>query len=371
MSAAPRRHALLVPDMPTRQELAPYLERIDAARWYSNFGPLVRELEARLAALLPAPAGVATRVATVANATLGLELALLSLGLPPGARVLVPALTFVASAASIVRAGLAPVICDVDPASWMLTPGIARPLVARHGVAAVMPVSTFGCPQDPGDWDRFAAEAGVPVVIDAAGAYGNQAVAARALTVFSMHATKTFAAGEGGFVAGGDAGRIEQVRSLTNFGIVPGGLVNVPGTNAKLSEYHAAAGLAALDGWDARRRRRLEVHRRYLERLARDCPGVRLQARPPEGVYAILPVLLPEGRDAGAVAEALAARGVETRRWYCPTLERHPAFAGCAIAGELAVARALNGRLLALPFHAFMGEAEVAEVCGALAAALA
>jgi len=359
------RHALLVPDMPSREELAPYLARIDQARWYSNFGPLVKELEVRLAQML-APGSSAT-VVTVSNATLGLELALLALKLPPRARVLLPAVTFVASAASIVRAGLEPVLCDVDEASWLLTPEIARRLTKQWNIDAVMPVSTYGCPQDGDAWDRFNAETGLPVVLDAAGAFGNQAIAQRTSAVFSLHATKTLAAGEGGFVVSENGAVPERVRTLTNFGItVPGGLVRSAGTNAKLSEYHAAAALAALDGWPARRARRVELHRRFLAALARHCPEAGLQRRPADGVYSIMPLLLPQGCNAQVVLEALAGRGIETRRWYCPTIERHPAFSNCPVAGELRVAATLNDRLLAVPYHVFLSDPDIEAVCGEL-----
>jgi dTDP-4-amino-4,6-dideoxygalactose transaminase len=362
------RVALLVPDMPVRDELAPYLDRIDAGRWYTNFGPLVRQLEGRLAASFH---GEEPPVAvTVANATVGLELALRALALPPGARVLVPALTFVASAASISAVGLTPVLCDVDEASWLLTPDMASALVRKWDIAAVMPVSTYGCPQDARAWDDFSASTGVPVVLDAAGAFGNQASGQRICTVFSLHATKVLAAGEGGFAACADSGMAESIRTLSNFGIDAKGMVQRPGTNAKLSEYHAAVALAALDGWPARRSRRVELHRRYLARLRAWCPRLRLQARPENGVYSILPVLLPEGVSAVAVGARMAAKGIETRRWYCPTIEQHPAFQHCPVAGELRMVPMLNERLLAIPFHVFLTDGEMEAVCRQLAGAL-
>src|SRR5689334_13977749 len=101
------RIPLLVPDMPSADELLPYLRRIDASRWYTNFGPLVDELERELRESL----GEASQAAltTVANCTLGLELALAASGLAPGARVLLPALTFVATGMAVRRAGYTPV----------------------------------------------------------------------------------------------------------------------------------------------------------------------------------------------------------------------------------------------------------------------
>ena len=126
------RIPLLIPELPSVAELQPYLERIDAARWYSNFGPLCREFEGALAGMFIAKNAQPVRVTTVSSCTLGLELALRALDLAPGSQVLLPALTFVASATAVVRAGLVPVAADVDPQSWLLTPEIARAACARR-----------------------------------------------------------------------------------------------------------------------------------------------------------------------------------------------------------------------------------------------
>lgn len=366
-----KRIALLKPDLPARQEIESYLARIDAARWYTNFGPLVRELEARLATYFARSAPQPISVRTVANASLGLELALAAMALPARSQVLVPAVTFVATGAAIVRAGHIPCISDVDPGSWQLTPEIARIALGRHPIAAVLPVCAYGCSQDAGAWDQFAAQTATPVLIDAAGGFGNQAAGAKHCTVFSLHATKSFSAGEGGFVVSSDPNLVEQVKKRSNFGIdISSGFASVIGTNAKLSEYHAAVALAMLDGWEKRRLRRLELHSRYIARLVASCPGVIHQERSKQAVYSILPVLMPPGHSARAVQAQLAAAGIESRRWYLPSLDEHPAFRGFPVADDLAVTRVLQERLLALPFHPSLDDQDMAFVCEQLGLAL-
>lgn len=360
---------LLVPELPAAEELRSLLERIDRARWYTNFGPLALELEGELLKRLGAGREAPLFGASLSNCTVGLELSLAALALKPGARVLVPGLTFVATAAAAARVGYEPVICDVDPESWLLTPEIARR--AGAAVDAVMPVSTYGCGQDAAGWDTYSEATGLPVVLDAAGAFGNQRAGRRIALVFSLHATKVLSAGEGGFVASADADFVARVKRLSNFGIgSPGGFVDVPGTNAKLSEYHAAVALAMLRRWEEWAQKRIALHRAYLQALAISCPAVRLQKRAADGVYSIMPVLLPKGATAASIAEALAAEGIETRRWYCPTLEQHPAFAKCRIAGSLETVRTLGERLLALPFHLYLEPGDVTLVCERLRAAL-
>lgn len=356
--------SLLVPDMPSAQELAPWLARIDAARWYTNFGPLVQELEQRLARHY----GAERHCVSVASGTMGVELALSALGLGDGAPVLVPGLTFVATAAAVRRAGYRVVFADVEPGSWLLTPEIAQRAARETGARAVVPVSTYGCPQDADAWDAFVQSTGIAVVMDAAAAFDRQAVGRRFAAVFSLHATKILGAGEGGFVVSADAALLERVRRLSNFGIdTATGWVELHGCNGKLSEYHAAVALAALERWPQRRRLRVERHRRMLEACARRCPALEVQRRPADGAYSIFPVLLPSGSGARPVQEGLAAQGIESRRWYCPTLDRHPAFRDVQRSGEMANCALATERLLALPFHPFLGDVEIARIFDRLA----
>lgn len=363
---------LLIPEIPGADDLLPYLRRIDEARWYTNFGPLVRELELRLAQALRVR-GQEVVVATACNATVGLELALLALDLPPGARVLLPALTFVASACAIERAGLRPVLADVDAATWTLTPEIAHRAMRHAPVEAVMPVCAFGNPVDARAWDAFSHDTGIPVIVDAAGAFGNQEPGERILVVFSMHATKALGAGEGAVAATGDAGWISRIRRLSNFGIdTATGLVQRGGSNGKMSEYHAAVALAALERWPQYRDRRRRVHAIYRDGLMRECASVVLQRRPEDGVYTILCVQLPKGCAALRVGARLMQSGVETRRWYVPVLYDHPAYATLARADPLSVVESLKDRLLGLPFHGLLDERSIGDIvslfCSALAA---
>ena len=359
---------LLIPDLPPAEAVLPFLKRIDANRWYTNFGPLLREFERELIGQVGG-GNTLLHLVTMANATVAIELALQALHLPKGARVLVPGLTFVATGTAVIRAGFEPVICDVDRDNWLLTPAIASAAFAATQIDAVLPVATFGCPQDVALWHAWSEEHGIPVVIDAAGAFGNQPVGPVPV-VFSLHATKSLGIGEGGFVASNDRTYIERIRRLSNFGIGPNhGEVDEPGTNAKMSEYHAAVGLAALPRWLAKREVRLSLQAGYRLAMQQHCPNVEWQDKP-EGIPVILPVAMPSGVDAGAIASRLAARGIETRRWYCPPLSEHPAFAPYDKVGTLAVSRDLANRLLGLPFHMHLDVDDISTVCSELGAAI-
>ncbi|WP_457320081.1 DegT/DnrJ/EryC1/StrS family aminotransferase [Roseateles sp. P5_E11] len=360
---------LLIPDLPCADALMPWLRRIDAARQYGNFGPLVRELEATLAAHWPVasivPVGSDLHVRTASSGTAALELAMAALDLPRGGEVLMPAFTFPATAAAALRQGLRVLFADVAEGSWQLSPVLAREVARHRRLALVMPVATFGRPLDAAAWDAFSKDTGVPVLMDAAAAFGNQAVGHRACAAFSLHATKPFGIGEGGLVATRDAALAERVARLSNFGFEGGRAAAVAG-NAKMSEYAAAVALcqwARRGALRERRRVRWPAYSALLDGL----PGVARQTGFDVGdaLPANLVLMLPVA--AAPVAAALAREGIETRRWYCPPLPAQPAFAACPVVGELPVTAALAGRSLGLPWHGFLTEADLDQLRCALA----
>lgn len=310
---------VLRPDLPTAAELRPYLEQIDASGQYTNDGPLVRALEARLGGVC------------VANATLGLELAARYVFREGVVRV--PAFTFPATLTVVLRAGLTPVLCDIDPSTWEVAEVDDRTLN----------VCPFG----------FVSKRGGPLVDAAAVAPGPQL----ANCVVSLHATKPLPAGEGAVVYGSDDLK-DYVRHARNFGFEWGLIHYEGGTNAKMSEYHAAVGLASLNRYPALAAKRRQVAAWYEAKLP---TGVTWKTYQGGTVY---PVLLD---DPGRAAIALRAEGIETRQWYYPALDGHPAFYNVETE-DLSNAHAVSRRLLCLPFHTYMTEADVDRVCEVLCA---
>lgn len=351
---------LLVPDLPSPQELMPYLQRMHAARLYSNFGPLVCELEQQLAARFQVATPTVV-VTTASSATLALELALTALALPPGSRVLVPALTFVATATAVVRAGHVPVLGDVDLDSWLMTSSMASQMRQHVAFDAVVPVATFGAPQDMAAWSRFEQSTGLPVIVDAAGAFGSQWLhGSQGTLVFSLHATKSLPAGEGGLVVSTNAPLVAKVRQMSNFGInlhpgarVPTGVLASMGTNAKMSEYHAAVGLASLARWDEGAQHRRELYR--MLRTGLDTAtggGLRWQNILPDGIAA--PVLLctrmPSSADRLRLERLCQKLKIGTRRWYQPLLGEIRGTAARWESAPTPHAHAIARDLIGLPF---------------------
>ncbi|HLY79887.1 MAG TPA: aminotransferase class I/II-fold pyridoxal phosphate-dependent enzyme [Caulobacteraceae bacterium] len=353
------------PRLPTRAAIAPYLDRIDEARWYSNYGPLVRELEARLAARL----GDGAAVATVANGTVALTLALQAAGARPGTLCLMPAWTFVATAHAAIVAGLTPYFVDVDPQTWMLDPAATRDAIAAAPaeVGAVMPVAAFGRVPDLAAWRELADATGLPVIVDGAAAFDALRSAPVPVTV-SLHATKGVAAGEGGYVACEDPGFVEKVRALAAFGFHGSRISQTPATNAKISEYAAAVALASLDAWPADRARFALTAQRLRAALALT-PEISFQPGwGSEWVSSVCVVATPDGA-AAEMARAMAAAKVETRDWWGAGCHRHPAFAHCPRA-PLRVTDQLAAATLGLPYFIDLGEDDCGRIIESLHQAL-
>ncbi len=357
---------LLVPDLPSADELLPYLRRIDENRWYTNFGPLVCEYESQLAGWIKSLSKSETHVVTLNTGTAALELGLTALNLKPGSRVLVPAFTFPATATAVKRAGHVPVLTDVDPSSWLLTPEIARSVATRTRIDAVLPVSTFGVLQAVDQWDQFTGDTGLPVLIDGAAALATQGIGKTTAVAYSLNATKPLGVGEGGLVATADAALAERIRIHSNFGFDQGCISMVGGTNAKLSEYHAAVGLAQMDRKEQVMNRYRNVADKYLGRLA-DVDDITLQDNWRGGVRFVLPLLLESKTTAQVVCEKLAKQGIETRQWYSPPLTEHPAFTNAqAVAAdgnqEIRFCYRLSRHMFGLPFHTSLTDEEIDEV---------
>jgi dTDP-4-amino-4,6-dideoxygalactose transaminase len=353
------------PRLPTRAAIAPYLDRIDEARWYTNFGPLVTELEARLAARLSGGA----QVITTANGTAAITLALRAAGAKPGTLCLMPAWTFCASAHAAMDAGLTPYFVDVDPETWMLDPAATCAAIAAAPteVGAIMPVAAFGRMPDLAHWRLLADGTGLPVIVDGAAAFDGLESAPVPVTV-SLHATKTCAAGEGGYVASDDPDFLHRLRGLSSFGFHGERVARNVAVNAKLSEYAAAVALASLDGWPADRARFSLTAQRLRAGLALE-PRIVFQPGWGSRWISSVCVVGTPAWAAPAIAAGLKAHGVESRDWWGAGCHTHPAFANCPRA-PLPVTDQLARSTLGLPYFIDLDEDAARRTTQALLEAL-
>lgn len=357
------------PKPPALERVAPYYAMAERQRWYSNNGPCAQLLRERLEAYV----GGDLACVLVSSGTMALVVALRALvGATPARReVLVPSFTYIASVGAIRWAGLEPVFVDVAPDHWHLDPdALAEALTRREGrVAAVMACSTFGCPPPAhvrAAWERHCDRAGVALVVDSAAGFGSRDQTGTLLggqghaEAFSFHATKPFAIGEGGAVFTADPALAQRMVRQATFGLDEQRmLVDEPGLNAKLSEMHAAIGLAALDEHEqvlAARRGRAAA----LRDLLADAP-VGFQPCSEASTWQFVPALMDS---AGARDSALACAGrarIQLRTYHEP-LHEMERLRDCPVEGSLDVTRDLASRLVSLPLANDTTDGELARI---------
>jgi dTDP-4-amino-4,6-dideoxygalactose transaminase len=275
-------------------------------------GPNVRAFEREAAEYLGVP-----RTVGVANGTDALVLALDALGVGPDDEVICPAFTFYATAEAIARRGATPVFADIDPATLNLDPeDVAAKITDR--TRALMPVHLFGRVMPL----AALAELGVPILEDAAQAFGADGVARTGvLSTFSFYPTKNlFALGDAGLVAANDDELADRIALLRFHGSREKKDFEAVGYNSRLDELQAAVlrlFLGELDGWNAARR---EAAVRYEQLgLGELCE---LPIDDPGHVYHMYVVRSPE-RD--RLAQALAAAGIGHASYYVTPLHLQPA----------------------------------------------
>jgi dTDP-4-amino-4,6-dideoxygalactose transaminase len=360
---------VLRPRLPTFERLAPYLKRIDASRIYSNFGPLCAELQTRLARHWAMPKGSVVCAASGTAALVGAVLASAGRAGEHRPFALTSAFTFVATAVAIEQCGFRPRLEDVDGETWMLDPERVTRRADLGRIAVVVPVAPFGRPVPQAQWRAFSERTGIPVVIDGAASFDRVSEAPRAYlgdipVVFSLHATKAFGVGEGGCVASTDAELVlRAVRSL-NFGFLASRDSLGPSINGKMSEYHAAVGLAELDGWPQKRDALQAVADCYRHMMTAADLGERLVASPDVSLgYALLRCRSAEEADR---QQTHLRRGrIDTRLWYGKGVHRHGYFSDLGH-DELQVADRLAPCLLGLPVAQDLEESHVARIVSAL-----
>lgn len=359
---------VLRPLLPKADRLVPYLRRIDATRIYSNHGPLSVELETRLATYLGLPAESVACASSGTAALVGAILATAGRARDERPLAFLPAFTFAATAGAAEACGYRPYLLDVDAESWMLDPRrlLDHPMLAQAGL--VIPVSPFGRPVAQQPWQAFHEGTGVPVVIDGAASFDRIEEAPADFLgplplALSFHATKGFATGEGGAVLSSSAEVVSRVVGALNFGFYRARDAEAAAINGKMSEYHAAVGLAELDGWARKRAALQAVVARYRLHMEKAGLGERFVGAPVTSlVYAFH--RCRDAKEAQQMESGLETQGVDTRLWYGLGLHRQTYYARLPRDG-LAVTDALAPCLIGLPMAPDLADAQIARVAAA------
>lgn len=341
------------PILPELSEVLPYLERIWNSRVLTNNGPLLQQFEAALAHYL----GV-EYLTLICNASLGLVLALRLHGIT--GEVITSPFSFVATCHAIRWAGATPVFADIDPHRLNLDPDKVEAAITPR-TQAIMAVHCYGIPCDTAGLSRIANRHGLRLIYDAAHAFGvrrngQPLVAAGDLSVLSFHATKVFNSFEGGAIIAPDATTKQALDRMTNYGIVDEVTIPEVGLNTKMSELHAAVGLALLPHMDKVLAARDDLADRYWRALSQ-IPGVHCQCLPRQAghnSYAFpirIGVEYPLSRD--ALYLRLREDGIFARRYFHPLISDLPMYRDLpsAAPAQLPCARHAAEEILCLPLY--------------------
>ena len=336
--------------------------------WLTNNGQCVQELERNLLEYL----GV-SHVLACNNGTIALMLALQCAGLA-GKKVAVTPYTYVATLSALLWLRCVPVFVDIEPDTLCLSPELLRKRFQQEpDIAGALPVHIYGLACDVERLDAVCREDGAVLIYDAAQAFGSRYHGKSLLeygdySICSFHATKIFHTAEGGCVVSHSADAHNALSLARAFGHINDTHYSL-GINGKMSELHAAMGLALLPGTNTEIERRKEARAAYdaaLEGLPLQRPTIR------EGLdwnNAYYPVLLPDEDCRVRAEQTLKERGIHPRRYFYPALNTLPYLqeewrASCPVAEDAA------RRVLCLPMYGGLTDKEAGQVASCMHAAL-
>ncbi|EKX96419.1 DegT/DnrJ/EryC1/StrS aminotransferase family protein [Selenomonas sp. oral taxon 138] len=350
--------------MPPMEEYITEIQDIWQSRWLTNMGAKHQALEAALRDFFGAQ-----NIELFTNGHLALELSLQALDL--SGEVITTPFTFASTTHAIVRNGLEPVFCDIDPQDYTMDVTKLERLVTDR-TSAIMPVHVYGNVCRVEEIERIARRYGLKVIYDAAHSFGvryrgRSTALFGDVSCFSFHATKVFHTIEGGAACFHDRELGEKLSRLKNFGIRNAECVDGVGANAKMNEFCAAMGLCNLRHVNDDIARRKAVAERYRERLEGVC-GIQLNPVQ-ENVtpnYAYFPVVFHErefGSTRNEVFDALQRADIYSRKYFYPLTNTFDCFHGKYDVEKTPVARYLAKRVLTLPLYAELEIEMVDRIC--------
>jgi perosamine synthetase len=360
-----------IPDLSGNE--AKYVQEAIESTWISSSGAFLDRFEAEFAEACGAKHSLA-----VCNGTVALHLALLALDVRPGDEVLVPSLTYIATANAVRYVGAVPIFVDVDPETWCIDPKLLEEAITPR-TKGIIAVHLYGHPADMDAINHIAGVHGLWVVEDAAEAHfaqykGRPVGSMSHIATFSFFGNKVFTSGEGGALTLNDPSLVVRAKTLRSQGVDPNRRYVFPviGYNFRLTNVAAAILCAQMERADAILARRNAIFDAYEAGL-RDVPGIGFQpvadwAKRTPWLFCITVDPAQYGCDRDALAAYLLENGVDTRPFFQPLHEQLPYREGAKAQGaNLPVTLQLSQQGVNLPTYTGMAEAQVARVCALIA----
>ncbi|MGJ0203217.1 DegT/DnrJ/EryC1/StrS family aminotransferase [Leucobacter sp. gxy201] len=359
------------PALPTAQVLSHDLERISEANWFSNFGPIEQAFRTEIADFI---GDDELAVVTMNNATTGLMAALAGL-LPRGDNtesIAVATFTFAAGAQAVIWHGYRPAWFDIDPVTLQPDLDSFNALHEKNPrIRAILLTQTFGVgAADIDAWEELASSHGIPLILDSAAGFGSEYPDGERLgsrgdcEVFSFHATKPFAIGEGGAVTTRDHTLAENLRSFTNFGFAAGVGAIAVGLNGKLQELNAAIGRHQLTDFEDTLTKRKAVLRQYSDEFA--TLPVSFPTNIERSSICFASMIVDHQASAPRVFASLQNASVEARAYYAPLLHRQPWLEQFPQMVSLEHSESIADRIVSLPVLTDMQPDEIRRVTAAV-----
>jgi perosamine synthetase len=363
-----QRAALPVASPSVGERELQYVTECVLSGWISSTGPFVKRFEDLFADFC----GVKHAVAA-SNGTTALHLSLLALGIRPGDEVIVPSLTFIATANAVRYCGAVPVFVDCDPVTWTIDPRLIEAAITPK-TKAIIPVHLYGHPADMDTLMAIAEKHHLSVIEDAAEAHGalykGKAVGSIGhMGVFSFYGNKIVTTGEGGMITTDDGALAEKLRLLRDHGMSPDRRYwhTVLGYNYRLTSLQAAVGVAQMERVQQIIDAKIHIADLYRKGLA-GTTGIMLPACAPwaRNVYWLYSVVVDPkafGRTRDELMELLKKRDIDTRPFF-PPCHMQPIY---ATGQGLTVSERLSQNGLSLPSATYMHDEDIARVCDEIA----
>ena len=353
--------------MPSYEEYCDEIKELWESHWLTNMGIKHNTFKSELEKYM----GV-EHVELLTNGHMALELTMQALHLSSSSsrycnnkgnrkEVITTPYTFISTTHAIVRNGLEPVFCDIEPENYTMDVSKIEKLINDNTVA-IVPVHVYGNVCDVYAIEEIANKYGLKVTYkgEKIGTFGD-------VSTFSFHATKVFNSIEGGAVCYKDADFGKNIYSLKNFGIKDEEHIAGVGANAKMNEFCAAMGLCNLRHVNEEIEKRKLVTECYMERLD-GIPGIKLRnlQKDVESNYAYFPIVVEDkifGKTRNEIKEALANNGIYARKYFYPLTNEAECFYGKYDIGNTPIAKHISRRVLTLPMYSELSKEDVTKIC--------
>lgn len=348
-----------IPNSVSAQKLLPYLEQMDESRTYSNFGNLNFHFVQRLRTEIFASRFHVTTHCNGTQALVASILATAGYATPDKKFCLISSYTFVATAAAAKSCGYEPFFVDINSEDLMMDPKSHLADIPWDRVGLMTPTCAYGIVGRTQELIDLASEKNIPIVIDGAACFDTLSeqleLGKDAVFVMSTHATKSFNSGEGGLAVCKRPDLSRKIRSISNFGMDGSRISKYLGTNSKMSEYHAAVGLANLDAWGQHKKALKSVRETYFQAFTEQGYNLDQLRYNLNGslAYFLLETPAPE-----SILSRLTNSGIDFRFWYGMGLHNAPLYANHSRTGMETTDRLVRS-VIGLPMHIFMSEADI------------